>query len=201
MHVAGSGAHARCGERGAERYPAGPEARGRVKGRSFWRALVRVGPAAHANLYPQQVGRFRRSTAARHLRRLGPPSLIFGDPVCARTGVCGAQGWSSLRAAKSVFIHLPTPRVLPRPRPSSLSLGDALDPRHERTAAGAPSSSLGHQVVHSSLQKSRQVRSARVRATPSLTTSRHLLSTPQISLCRPVHRLPPSAVFFEAIFW
>ena len=38
-------------------------------------------------------------------------------------------------------------------------------------------------------------------ATPSLTTSRHLLSTPQISLCRPVNRLPPNAAFFEAIFW
>ena len=38
-------------------------------------------------------------------------------------------------------------------------------------------------------------------ATPSLTTSRHLLSTPHISLCRPVNRLPPNAAFFEAIFW
>ena len=38
-------------------------------------------------------------------------------------------------------------------------------------------------------------------ATPSLTTSRHLLSTPHISLCRPVVRLPPNAAFFEAIFW
>ena len=38
-------------------------------------------------------------------------------------------------------------------------------------------------------------------ATPSLTTSRHLLSTPQISLCRPVLRHPPNAAFFEAIFW
>jgi hypothetical protein len=38
-------------------------------------------------------------------------------------------------------------------------------------------------------------------ATPSLTTSRHLLSTRQISLCRPVVRLPPNAAFFEAIFW
>jgi hypothetical protein len=37
--------------------------------------------------------------------------------------------------------------------------------------------------------------------TPSLTSSRHLLSTPQISLCRPVVRLPPNAAFFEAIFW
>ena len=26
-------------------------------------------------------------------------------------------------------------------------------------------------------------------------------STPQMSLCRPVHRLPPNAAFFEAIFW
>jgi hypothetical protein len=66
-------------------------------------------------------------------------------------------------SAKPVFIHLPTPRVLPRPRPSSLSPGDALDPCQERTASGAPSSSLGHQGVHSSLQKRRQVRSARVR--------------------------------------
>jgi hypothetical protein len=38
-------------------------------------------------------------------------------------------------------------------------------------------------------------------ATPSLKTSRHLPSTPQISLCRPVHRLPPNAAFFEAICW
>ena len=38
-------------------------------------------------------------------------------------------------------------------------------------------------------------------ATPSLTTSRHLLSTPHISLCRPLVRLPPNAAFFEAIFW
>jgi hypothetical protein len=38
-------------------------------------------------------------------------------------------------------------------------------------------------------------------ATPSLTTSRHLLSTPQMSLCRPINRLPPNAAFFEAIFW
>ncbi len=38
-------------------------------------------------------------------------------------------------------------------------------------------------------------------ATPSLTTSRHLLSTPHISLCRPLVRLPPTAAFFEAIFW
>ena len=38
-------------------------------------------------------------------------------------------------------------------------------------------------------------------ATPSLTTSRHLLSTLQISLCRPVLRHPPNAAFFEAIFW
>ena len=38
-------------------------------------------------------------------------------------------------------------------------------------------------------------------ATPSLTASRHLRSTPQISLCRPVVRLPPNAAFFEAILW
>jgi hypothetical protein len=38
-------------------------------------------------------------------------------------------------------------------------------------------------------------------ATPSLTTARHLLSTPHISLCRPLVRLPPNAAFFEAIFW
>jgi hypothetical protein len=38
-------------------------------------------------------------------------------------------------------------------------------------------------------------------ATRSLTPSRLLLSTLQISLCRPVHRLPPNAAFFEAIFW
>ncbi len=37
--------------------------------------------------------------------------------------------------------------------------------------------------------------------TTSLTTSRHLLSTLQISLCRPLVRLPPNAAFFEAIFW
>ena len=38
-------------------------------------------------------------------------------------------------------------------------------------------------------------------ATPSLTTARHLLSTPHISLCRPVVRLPPNVAFLEAIFW
>jgi hypothetical protein len=38
-------------------------------------------------------------------------------------------------------------------------------------------------------------------ATPSLTTSRHLLSTPQISFCRPVVRLPPNSAFFKAVFW
>ncbi len=37
--------------------------------------------------------------------------------------------------------------------------------------------------------------------TPPLTTLRHLLSTPQISLCRPVVRFPPNAAFFEAVFW
>jgi hypothetical protein len=36
--------------------------------------------------------------------------------------------------------------------------------------------------------------------TPAFTTSRHLLSTPHISLCRPVIRFPPEAPFFEAIF-
>jgi hypothetical protein len=38
-------------------------------------------------------------------------------------------------------------------------------------------------------------------ATPSLTTSRHLLRTPQTSLCRPALRHPPNSAFFEAIFW
>ena len=37
-------------------------------------------------------------------------------------------------------------------------------------------------------------------ATPSLTTSRHLLSTPQTSLCRPIYRFPPNVAFLEAIF-
>jgi hypothetical protein len=37
------------------------------------------------------------------------------------------------------------------------------DPRHERTASGAPSASLGHHGVHSSLQKRHELRSARVR--------------------------------------
>jgi len=66
-------------------------------------------------------------------------------------------------SAKSVFIHPPTPRVLPRLRPGSLSPGDAPDPSHERAASGAPSASLGHPGMHSSLQKLHQVRSARVR--------------------------------------
>ena len=50
------------------------------------------------------------------------------------------------RSAKSVFIHPPTPRLLPRLRPGSLKPGDAMDPRHERTASGAPSMSLGHRA-------------------------------------------------------
>ena len=77
---------------------------------------------------------------------------------------------------------------------------DALDLRYERTASGAPSASLGHRAF----SRCRNVTSSAVHesgATPSLTASRHLRSTPQISLCRPVHRFPPNAAFFEAIFW
>jgi hypothetical protein len=66
-------------------------------------------------------------------------------------------------SAESGFIHPPTPRVFPRLRPGRLSPGDALDPRHERTASDAPSASLGHHGMHSLLQKRHQLRSARVR--------------------------------------
>jgi hypothetical protein len=78
--------------------------------------------------------------------------------------------------------------------------GDALDLRYERIASDAPSASLGHRAF----SRCRNATSSAVHEsgdTPSLTTSRHLRSTPQMSLCRPVHRLPPNAAFFEAIFW
>ena len=50
------------------------------------------------------------------------------------------------KPARSAFIHPPTPHVLPRLRPGSLTLGDTLDQRHKRTASGAPSMSLGHRA-------------------------------------------------------
>jgi hypothetical protein len=78
--------------------------------------------------------------------------------------------------------------------------GDALDLRYERTAPGAPSASLGHRAV----SRCRNTTISAVHEsgdTPSLTASRHLRSTPQMSLCRPVVRLPPNAAFFEAMFW
>jgi hypothetical protein len=62
-----------------------------------------------------------------------------------------------------VFAYPPTPIVLPRLRPGSLSPVDALDPLYESTASDTPSVSLGHHGVHSQLQKRHQVRSARVR--------------------------------------
>ena len=36
--------------------------------------------------------------------------------------------------------------------------------------------------------------------TPSFSTPRHFPISPQMSLCRPVHRSPPEATLFEAIF-
>ena len=72
---------------------------------------------------------------------------------------------------RSCFINLETLhskvlyimiRVM-RLRLCRLSPGDAMDPRHERTASGAPSASLGHHGVHSLLQKRHQLHSARVR--------------------------------------
>ena len=87
-------------------------------------------------------------------------------------------------------------KTLSRPRLQ----GDALDLRYERTASVAPSAPVGHRAF----SRCRNATSSAVHesgATPSLTASRHLRSTPQISLCRPVHRHPPTAAFFEAILW